>query len=308
MRFNLRQIEVFRAIMVTGSISGASRLLAVSQPAISRLLAHTEDRLGIKLFERTKGRVQPTPEAKRLFDEVDEVHQGVLRINRLAEELREHGTGAMHIVASPSVSQAFVPRAIGRFRLKHPSARIDFEILSLHDLVTKIGASHVDFGISVLPVDEPNIVCEPIATGRLTVVCPKDHPLAQLPEVGPDDLVPYPLISYGPQTPYGIGVERALSQAYKPIQVRTIVRYTSVACALVQEEGGVAIVDDFVISGRTWPDIVGRPLVPYTKMHVHLLTQRFRPQSRLAKSFISILREVVTERPAHQGVSNGSDT
>lgn len=232
----------------------------------------------------------------------------MLRINRLAEELREHGTGAMHIVASPSVSQAFVPRAIGRFRLKHPSARIDFEILSLHDLVTKIGASHVDFGISVLPVDEPNIVCEPIATGRLTVVCPKDHPLAQLPEVGPDDLVPYPLISYGPQTPYGIGVERALSQAYKPIQVRTIVRYTSVACALVQEEGGVAIVDDFVISGRTWPDIVGRPLVPYTKMHVHLLTQRFRPQSRLAKSFISILREVVTERPAHQGVSNGSDT
>ena len=93
MRFNLRQIEVFRAVMVTGSISGAARLLAVSQPAISRLLAYTEDRLGLKLFERIKGRVQPTPEARRLFAEVDQVHQGVLRVNNLAQELRERGTG-----------------------------------------------------------------------------------------------------------------------------------------------------------------------------------------------------------------------
>ena len=295
MLFNLKQIEAFRAIMVTGSISGASRLLAVSQPAISRLLAHTEDRLGMKLFERVKGRVQPTPEARRLFDEVDEVHQGVLRINRLAEELREHGTGAMHIVASPSVAQTLVPRAIGRFRGKHPAARIEFEILSLHDLVTKVGTSHVDFGISVLPVDEPNIVCEAIGAGRLVVVCPKDHPLASLPEVGPDDLAPFPVISYGPQTPYGASVEGVLSQAQRTVQVRTVVRYTSVACALVQEGGGVAIVDEFVIRGDTWPEIVSRPLVPATRMRVHLMTQRFRPRSRLAQHFISILKEVVSD-------------
>ena len=88
MPMNLRQIEMFRAIMVTGSISGAARLLSVSQPAISRLLAYTEDRLGIALFERVKGRVQPTPEARQLFVGVDQVHQEVTRVNELAEELR----------------------------------------------------------------------------------------------------------------------------------------------------------------------------------------------------------------------------
>lgn len=172
MRFNLRQIEAFRAIMVTGSVSGASRLLAVSQPAISRLLAHTEDRLGLKLFERIMGRVQPTPEARRLYDQAEQVHQGVLRINHLAEELREHGIGAMHVVASPSVSQALVPEAIGRFRQRHPDTRIEFEILPIHDIVTKVGDSRVDLGISILPVEDPNIVCDPIMEGRLTVVLP----------------------------------------------------------------------------------------------------------------------------------------
>ena len=54
---NLRQIEVFRAVMITGSVSGAARLLHVSIPAVSRLLSHTESRLGFLLFERVKGRL-----------------------------------------------------------------------------------------------------------------------------------------------------------------------------------------------------------------------------------------------------------
>ena len=55
MQLNLRQIEVFRAIMLTGSISGAAKLLNVSQPAVSRLIAYTESRVGLMLFERIKG-------------------------------------------------------------------------------------------------------------------------------------------------------------------------------------------------------------------------------------------------------------
>ena len=61
MKINLRQIEVFRAIMLTHSMSGAAKALHVSQPAISRLVSHTEQRLGLKLFERIKGRLYPTP-------------------------------------------------------------------------------------------------------------------------------------------------------------------------------------------------------------------------------------------------------
>ena len=47
MRFSLRQMEVFRAVMLTGSIKGASRLLFTSQPALSRIVSHTELTLGL---------------------------------------------------------------------------------------------------------------------------------------------------------------------------------------------------------------------------------------------------------------------
>ena len=67
---NLRQIEVFRATMLTGSTADAARLLHVSQPGISRMIGHIELQLGLRLFERGKGRIKPTPEAHALYAEV----------------------------------------------------------------------------------------------------------------------------------------------------------------------------------------------------------------------------------------------
>jgi DNA-binding transcriptional LysR family regulator len=290
-QLNLRQIEVFRAIMISGSISGAARLLSVSQPAISRLLAYTEDRLNLQLFERVRGRVQPTPEARRLFTEVDQVHRAVLRINDLAEELRERGTGSVRIVASPSVGHAMVPEAIARLRRRFPDLRVEFETLTLLELIARISGARADLGISVLPVDEPTITSEVIAEGSLMVIMPPDHPLARLRLVRPPDMAPFPLIGFGAQTPYGNIVARALASGPEPVKVSTVVRFTPVACAMVRAGAGIAVVDEFVLRGRPWPEIVSRPLSPKTRMRAYLLTPRFEPLSRTARAFVDILRE-----------------
>ena len=64
---NLRQIEIFRAIRSTGSISAAARQLSISQPALSKALKHAEAQLTFKLFDRVKQRLIPTFEAEALF-------------------------------------------------------------------------------------------------------------------------------------------------------------------------------------------------------------------------------------------------
>ncbi len=124
MKMNLRQIEVFRAVMLTGSISGASKLLYVSQPAISRLMSHTEQRLGLELFRRVKGRLHPTPEARRLLGEVNVVYEGIERVNEIAEDLATNRTGSLRISCSPNLGQTVLPRAIASFRAAHPAVRI----------------------------------------------------------------------------------------------------------------------------------------------------------------------------------------
>ena len=135
MLLNLRQIEVFRAIMLTGSISKAAQLLNVSQPAISRLLSYTESRIGLVLFERIKGRLYPTPEARRLYQEVEQVHNSVQRVNEVATDLIEKRHGSLHIAVSPSLGQTLIPMAVTRFRQAFPDVKVYVRTLISSDLV-----------------------------------------------------------------------------------------------------------------------------------------------------------------------------
>jgi DNA-binding transcriptional LysR family regulator len=74
---NLREIEVFHAVYLSGSITVAAQILRVSQSSVSKTLRHTEDGLRFALFRRCKGRLVPTEEAHQLFREADEVYQRV---------------------------------------------------------------------------------------------------------------------------------------------------------------------------------------------------------------------------------------
>src|SRR5690349_6640425 len=82
--FKLRHMEVFRAVMLTGSISAAAKMLYVSQPAVSKLIQYIEGRLAYRLFERINNRLVPTHEAQILYREVERVYQAALEVNECA--------------------------------------------------------------------------------------------------------------------------------------------------------------------------------------------------------------------------------
>ena len=76
-RITHRHIEIFRAVMLAGGVSGAARLLYTSQPTVSRELARLETLLGYSLFERVQGRLRATARALSLWDEVQRSWQGL---------------------------------------------------------------------------------------------------------------------------------------------------------------------------------------------------------------------------------------
>ena len=104
-KLNYRQTEMLWAIVVAGSISGAARLLGISQPAVSRMLATTEKQLGLNLFERVRGRLQPTAEGHALFEEIEKTQRMMQRVNDLADALAGHGAGVLRLTSIPSLAQ-----------------------------------------------------------------------------------------------------------------------------------------------------------------------------------------------------------
>ncbi|MDB5820189.1 MAG: LysR family transcriptional regulator [Rhizobacter sp.] len=295
MSLNLRQIEVFRAVMITGSISGASQLLFVSQPAISRLLSHTEGRVGFALFERIKGRLYATPEAKKLFREVEHVYGGVQRVNELARDLKENREGILNIVSSPSVGQMVIPQAVAGFRALHPGVKVTFQYMGYAPLVERVLNHQADIAVTILPVDHPNLDVSPLGSGRLVCICPYDHPLSRRATLSVADLLPYPLVSYDRGTAFGKMVDALFEAAGETVRAAVEVGSPQNACSLVQAGAGIALVDEFSV--RSWPanQLVVRQVQGTPVLQARLVHLRFEPMSQLSQSFVRVLRQLMVD-------------
>jgi DNA-binding transcriptional LysR family regulator len=291
-RLNLRQIEVFRAIMQTGSVSGAAALLHVSQPAVSRLTAMTERRLRLSLFERVKGRLQPTPEARLLFAEVAALYAGVERIEALVEDLVEHRLGHLRIGCSPSLGLGLVPQAIALAQRRALDARISLYTMLPAVLHQALLDHEIELGVMFLPVAHPNLQSRILFGNRLVVAMPVDHPLAARDRVSVQDLKGQRFIGYGPDVAIGQLARSLFEQLDAPVQAHVEVQQVHVALSMVQSGCGIAIVDEMTVRGPTWSGVVTRPMAQEVQVPIYLLHDAVTPLSRLAQVFIAALESM----------------
>ena len=274
-RFGLRQIEYFRAVMESGSISGAATLLSVSQPNVSRMIKYMEGRLGLTLFERCKGRLQPTPEATALFSEVQSLH---LHLESLQDSVRRICSGTyrrFHVGASPSLGRHVVPSILSRLRRDLEGLPVKFDILSVAQIIDYLVFGQGECACTIFPITHPQIATEAGASGSLVCVVPRGHKLAGTSSLTAAALAQEPLIGFEPNTPHGQVVEAFFHAACVAPEFATLVRFAESACALVEEHNGIALVDEFTISGNAFPSLVPIPIAgpkPF-RIYFHYSTQ-----------------------------------
>lgn len=289
---NLRQIEVFRAIMMSGSISGAGRMLHVSQPAVSRVLALTESRLGYRLFERVKSRLSPTAEARRLYAEVEQVYGGIQRVNDLAASLGQSGAGMLKVVASASYGQRLIPMALERFRGRNADARVDYRSVTFDELAAYFLSGQADIGISMQPPDHPNLTSVRLARVPVVCVLPVTHPLASHDVVHPEDFSSAAWIGYPRDTPLG----RALTTFFGggPLCAAAIEVHSPVtACAFVQQGLGPALVDAWCVTPDQAAHMVLRPIAPHASVEVWATHSNLSAPPLLARRFLAAVKKTL---------------
>jgi DNA-binding transcriptional LysR family regulator len=244
---SFRRVEVFRAIMVARSISDAAKLLFISQPAVSRILGQTEAALGFLLFERVKGRLYPTPEATRLFAEVEAVYARLERMNEVARDFSEHRGGVVRVLSHSTVGQTLVPDAIAAFRKRYPEVALTFETSRQHMLEQRMVDGLADIAVSIFPVGNPSLVSVPLCKVPLACVVPANHPLAREESVETSVVLRHPLLTYAESSPFGALIKSCFQGrpddggGAGKIEVGSPLN----ACMLVQRGLGVAVMDGF---------------------------------------------------------------
>jgi DNA-binding transcriptional LysR family regulator len=290
---NLRQLEVFHAIMVTGSVTAAAGLLNVSQPAVSAVLKHCESRLKIKLFVRAGGRLQPTREAEALFPDVAAVFGRLDAIGRLTNDLVGGRMGTLSIAAAFPIANGYLAKAVASFASSRPNVRCSLQSLTSPQVLDRVINREVELGVVHEPVISPMVETEELMSWSLGCVVPEDHPLARFDEIHVRDLASYPIITYLPQVVFRPYIDRAFSQAGIAPSIVMQVSIALTGLMLARFGAGVAIVDTMLIDTIGIPGLAARPLVPQIQAKTLLLRGKSVPQSLLMNDFVAHLKLTV---------------
>jgi len=289
---NARQLEIFHAVMRSGTVTGAAAFLGISQPAVSKALHLAERKLGFRLLRPIKGRLYPTPEAERLLPDADRIMRDLAAFQRLTGEVRTGGAGLLRVAATSSIATVLLPIATLQFRKVHPGVRISFHLLTAREVADAVSAGEVDFGLVLSPVQLPGLSVRSLGAAEMICIAPSGHSLMALPVVSPADLAERPLISFGSETYFGELLDQAFEAAGLKRQIVLQVTMSIVAACHVQQGGGVALVDSLSrhlgLAGIGW-----RPFRPILRLPVTLMTEGNHPLSRLSGDFIEMVEHVL---------------
>ena len=287
---NLRQLETFRAVMISGSIIGAAKLMNVTQPGVSRTVGLLEARLGYPLFLRRGRRIVPTPEAEALYREVEKSYQSIETIAQVAHDIGMQRAGALRIATLPALSHWLVPKAISRFSSTRPDVTVFVQSLPSVQIAELVSTRQFDVGIVEMPVSRPAIDIVELGTSTAVAVLPMAHKLTALDRVSVRDLAGERMVLLSPHSFVRYKIDDAFAAAGVAPFVVIETPSSSVACALVAAGAGVTITSRSTAEPFSSSEVAIRPLTEPISFRYALLFPQLTTRSRLSEAFASDLR------------------
>lgn len=282
----LRQLEAFRAVMLHQTVTLASEMLHISQPATTRLLADLESSLRFRLFDRVKGRLYPTVEAKALFEEVQRSLAGVDRIARAADEIRDLRRGSLQISAAPALALSFLPHAIAAYLESRTQAHISLALHSSRSVVDMVLGDRCDVGMIVMSMSRVSPNGHRLFSARNLCALPAGHRLCSRSLITPSDLAGERFIAHPRSNELRLKMDALFAAYGVTLTVRTESQVGHSICSLVEAGAGVSLVD--AVSAWSYRDdrVVFKPFEPVFVTDFAVLTPSQRPTPLLLEPFI----------------------
>lgn len=285
----LRAMRTFQAILQLGSVTAGARVLGLTQPAASRMLAQLEQDLGFELFYRDRGRLIPTQDGLLLYEEVERALDNVDRVQELARDISDFRVGQLRLVAPPSFLEAVLPDVIADFLERYPRVHLSIDSHGVETAKSMIASRAVDAGFVKLPLNRDDLDSRTVLVSKTACVLRADHPLAELPEIMAQDLKNTPLVMLGQGRRFRSQVEAAFAEAGVIPRICVETHTVASSCALAARGVGVAIVNERLAQAYVRDQTVLRRFNPdILHEYAFVVSSSVKP-SRLAEEFLRLL-------------------
>ena len=288
---NLRNIEVFRAIMKLGTVTSAADALGTSQPTVTRELSRLESSLGFTLFERRRQRLVPTARAHRLYKEIQSTFSGLEKLNQFVAGLRGVGDEVLTVSTLPAFAVSLLPEVIARLQMQVPALSVDIRTEDPRD---ESPVSGFDFDVGLIEGDfasqsaEVTVICD----FELVAVLPAGHPLSARAELAPADFQAVAFISLGPNDPSRLRLQEVFDEGGVVRRMSISCQSATGICEMVTQGLGVSIVNPLSALQYQRSGLVLRRFTPQVAFRISALRPLDRPQMENIDRFLRCLKEV----------------
>jgi len=283
-----RQLEIFHAVYTKGSITEAAKVLNVSQPSVSKVLAHTEIQLGYLLFQRIKRRLVPTSEAHILFRHADKIHADLEDLKKISKNLLKHSPGLIRLASTPSIGLDFVPSLVSEFSKEHPEVRFEIHTLHLDQIEKRIKDTSIDLALAYNLFSSEDLKSTQLLEGNFVLLAPRDMKFNSK-RLTCDDLVDLPFIEI--EGPFQATLSDYFQENnFKPNFVTTTDTY-QIAKSLVEKGMGITILDQVSAINQDSSNLSIWSLDTSLKFSLQMVYSDQRGQSLFLDNFENFLRE-----------------
>ena len=287
----LRQLQILREVVRTGSERAAAKVLDITQPAVSQQIKQLETLLGVQLFVRDKGRLAPTAQTMTLFRDADAAFVQMERIAKTVVSLKGIHSDTISIAAPYVFSLKFLPDAIGKLRSRQPVAAVHLKSGTYREVTDHVLEGRADLGLARLPLDGNVFDWCPATTATNVYIFPRGHRFTQKDIIRPEDLVGEPLADVEPQMQSHLMNENALrymgAEPHLAIQVDTVGQEVSFVAA------GLGISSSNTFAARQFASfpVDVRPFEPSALYHYVVIWQKGRHLGPILREAVQLFVE-----------------
>ena len=289
---SVRQLRAFVAVYHSGQISAAADQLALTQPAVTMLLRELEDKLGVKLFDRSTRALRRTEAALEAIGYAERALAELEAMGASMAELAGARRGRVRIAATSTVAQTLLPPLLRRFLDAHPDVKVEIEDVAPTGFVEALLLERVDFGIGTLEAPVPGLREDVFLRDSLAAVALAGPAFRADKPITWKQLAALPLITV--KAGYGVRgrIEAAALEAGVQLQIAHEVSLLTTAIAMAASGLGVAVVPASLLAHGADPRLVARKIMrPHVERNTAVVYRAERSLSPAAAAFVAVLKE-----------------
>ena len=177
--FNLLSLQLFVAVVDAGSLTAGARLYSLSLPAVSKRIHELEVAMGVRLLNRSKKGVSPSPAGTTLYQHAVQVDADVAQLSLAKSYYRGNIQAHVRVCANTSAVTGFLPGFLSRYLRVCPDVKIDLEEMNSEPLLRAVELGAADMGIFAANVSGGSLHTAVCNSDRLVLVVPRAHEMAR---------------------------------------------------------------------------------------------------------------------------------